>query len=68
MEFEVNVGGDLYHFMLVEDNTYLVNSDNLSLILYKSGNEWRCADTVPRGTINALGKVIESHQTATSAK
>lgn len=60
MEFDAEVQGENYHFTYINDSSVLVSGRNAEYILYKN-NTWRCADEVPRHTLEELGDVIDEH-------
>lgn len=60
MEFDAEIHGENYHFAPINSNSVLVSGRNAEYILYKS-RTWRCADELPRDTIEELGEIIDEH-------
>jgi hypothetical protein len=65
MEFNAPVGNHIYNFSQISPTSYMVTGQDHSLIVYKA-SRWQCADDVPEKFVANLGKIIDSHQTASS--
>lgn len=60
MEFDAEIHGENYHFTSINSSSVLVSGRNAEYILYKS-RTWRCADELPKQTVEELGEVIDEY-------
>lgn len=58
MEFDAEVRGERYHFCPINNSSVLVSGRDAEYILYKN-NVWKCADELPRDTVQELGEIID---------
>lgn len=58
MEFSATVGHEEFTFSQINQSSYLVSSNRVSVIIYK-GRNWQCADDVPYNLVSQLGQVID---------
>lgn len=58
MEFDAEVRGEHYHFSPINNSSVLVSGRNAEYILYKNSS-WKCADELPRHTVEELGEIID---------
>ena len=60
MEFSATIGQEQFTFSQINQSSYLVTSNRVSVIIYK-GKGWQCADDVPDVLISQLGRVVDQY-------